>query len=157
MKYIINILFILMLFNISSCSQGNKQVEATATPPVASTVAVVNRKPEKKKEEQDNTAHIDQLNILTYNSFPVQSNIIVKGYLANNCVSISDIMESRQDSELQFELVTTRQAGNNCIKKKHNFEEIIPINTEGLKAGFYTVKVNDVTKTFELIVDNIVR
>jgi inhibitor of cysteine peptidase len=140
-----------MLFEISSCSQGNKQVAATATR-VASTVTVV-----KKEEEEDNTAHIDQLNILTYDSFPVQSNIIVKGYLANNCVSISDIMESRQDSELQFELVTTRQAGHNCIKKKHNFEEIIPINTEGLKAGFYTVKVNDVTKTFELIVDNIVR
>jgi inhibitor of cysteine peptidase len=140
-----------MLFEISSCSQGNKQVAATATR-VASTVTVV-----KKEEEEDNTAHIDQLNILTYDSFPVQSNIIVKGYLANNCVSISDIMESRQDSELQFELVTTRQAGHNCIKKKHNFEEIIPINTEGLKAGFYSVKVNDVTKTFELIVDNIVR
>ena len=156
MKYITKILFILMLFEISSCSQGNKQVAATATR-VASTVTVVNKEPEKKKEEEDNTAHIDQLNILTYNSFPVQSNIIVKGYLANNCVSISDIMESRQDSELQFELVTTRQAGHNCIKKKQNFEEIIPINTEGLKAGFYTVKVNDVTKTFELIVDNIVR
>jgi inhibitor of cysteine peptidase len=140
-----------MLFEISSCSQGNKQVAATATR-VASTVTVV-----KKEEEEDNTAHIDQLNILTYDSFPVQSNIIVKGYLANNCVSISDIMESRQDSELQFELVTTRQAGHNCIKKKQNFEEIIPINTEGLKAGFYSVKVNDVTKTFELIVDNIVR
>ncbi len=152
MKYIINILFILMLFDISACSQGNKQVAATVTP-----VASINKESEKKKPEEDNTAHIDQLNILTYESFPVQSNIIVKGYLANNCVSISDIMESRQDKELQFELVTTRQAGNNCIKKQHNFEEIIPINTKGLKAGFYTVKVNDVTKTFELIVDNIVR
>ncbi len=153
MKYI---LLTITLLWISSCSQENKQAVAPITTPVA---AVTTQLPvvTRKEPEEDNTAHIEQLNILTYNSFPVKSNIMVKGYLANNCVSISDIMESRQDSELQFELVTTRQAGHNCIKKKQNFEEIIPINTKGLKAGFYTVKVNDVAKSFEVIVDNIIK
>jgi hypothetical protein len=155
MKYLKYMLLVLMLLGINSCSQGNKQVPATATP-VALTVPE-NKKPEPEPEKEDNTAHIDQLNILTYESFPVQSNIVVKGYLAHNCVSISDIIESRQEKELQFELVTTRQPGSNCIKKKHDFEEIIPINTAGLKSGFYTVKVNDVAKSFELIVDNIIR
>lgn len=159
MKYLKYMLSILMLLAINSCSQGNKQVPATAAP-VALTAPekrelVKEKQPEPEKE--DNTAHIDQLNILTYESFPVQSNIVVKGYLAHNCVSITDIVESRQDKELQFELVTTRKAGHNCIKQKHNFEEIIPINTAGLKSGFYTVKVNDVAKSFELIVDSIIR
>lgn len=139
---------------INSCSQGNKQVTATTTQVAVRSVTVSKQK-QPAKEKEDNIVHIDQLNILTYDSFPVQSNIIVQGYLSNNCVSISDITESRQDKELQFELVTTRQAGNNCIKKKNNFEEIIPINTAGLQSGFYTVKVNDVAKSLEIFVDNI--
>lgn len=159
MKYLKYMLLVLIFLGINSCSQGNKQLPTNATP-VALTVpekrqSVIEKQPEPEKE--DNTAHIDQLNILTYESFPVQSNIVVKGYVANNCVSITDIVESRQEKELQFELITTRQPGNNCVKQKQNFEEIIPINTAGLKSGFYTVKVNDVAKSFELIVDNIIR
>ncbi len=99
-------------------------------------------------------ASVDEIDILILESFPVQINVIARGNLPDPCTEISEVLQEREDDTLFITIKTYRSPGF-CIQVLAPFEEIIPLEVYGLPAGTYTVDVNGVQDTFDLLVDNI--
>ena len=99
-------------------------------------------------------APVDEIDILILESFPVQINVIAKGYLPDPCTEISEVLQEREGNTFFITIKTYRSPGT-CIQVITPFEVIIPLDVYGLPAGSYTVDVNGVQTTFDLEVDNI--
>ncbi|MDM8557589.1 hypothetical protein [Candidatus Parabeggiatoa sp. HSG14] len=99
---------------------------------------------------------IEHVEIIVFESFPIHINVIAKGNLPDNCTTINQITEEQNGNTLIIKITTVRQNSKVCHQTKNTFEEVIPLNIEGLKAGIYTVKVNNIISVFELGVDNII-
>jgi len=100
---------------------------------------------------------IKEVDIQVLESFPAQVNVTVQGQLSNNCEKISQIIPEQEGNVFTIEIITVQQTSASCQEHHVPFQQVIPLNVDGLKAGIYTVKVNDITELFELAVDNIVR
>ncbi|MEN8217424.1 MAG: hypothetical protein ABFS56_13865 [Pseudomonadota bacterium] len=99
-------------------------------------------------------AHIETIDIVILESFPVQVRVVAKGYFSDGCGRIDQIHTIRAGNSFNI-TITTRSVGEACTQALVPFEEVIELNVYGLKAGTYTVDVNGVTDTFKLDVDNI--
>lgn len=104
--------------------------------------------PEKPK------AHIEAIEILILESFPVQVHVIAKGYFADGCGRIDKINTEKSANTFTV-IITTHSIGEVCTQALVPFEEKIPLAVNGLKAGVYSVDVNGIMGTFELAVDNV--
>jgi inhibitor of cysteine peptidase len=102
-----------------------------------------------------NEAPIEHIRIMLLESFPIQVNVIVNGNLTDDCTTIDQITETRNGDNIIIKITTIQKFNKICSKTNKLFEEIIPLNISGLLAGIYTVKVNTITTTFELGVDNV--
>ena len=102
-------------------------------------------------------AYIDHIDIQLLESFPIQAQVLVKGHLSNPCQAIEQIQVVRQDNTFNITIttVTNSPPDIDCPDMLVPFEEVIPLDVTGLKAGIYTVNVNNVSDTFELTKDNI--
>lgn len=140
-------LFILFAV-LTACSSGNKSAPTTTTTkdPIAT-----------QSLTTSNEAKVESIQIVITESFPVQISVVAKGHLPDNCTLINQVTEERNNNTLIVKILTTSQpVGKNCTHTAQTFEEIIPLTVVGLKAGIYAVKVNDITDTFELGIDNII-
>ncbi len=101
-------------------------------------------------------ANVESIQILMLESFPVQINVIVKGYLPDGCTQIDRIKqgEDAATNTLRVKITTTRPADAMCTAALEPFEEVVSLDVYGLAAGTYTVDVNGVTDTFTFDVDN---
>ena len=99
-------------------------------------------------------ASVDEIDILILESFPVQINVIARGYLPDPCTEISEVLQEKEGDTFFITIKTYRSPGF-CIQVIAPFEETIPLEVYGLPAGTYTVDVNGVQATFDLEVDNI--
>ena len=99
-------------------------------------------------------ASVDEIDILILESFPVQINVIARGNLPDPCTEISEVLQEKEGDTFFITIKTYRSPGF-CIQVLAPFEEIIPLEVYGLPAGTYTVDVNGVQDTFDLLVDNI--
>jgi len=99
-------------------------------------------------------ASVDEIDILILESFPVQINVIAKGNLPDPCTEISEVLQEKEGNTF-FITIKTYSFSGFCIQVLAPFEEIIPLEVYGLPAGTYTVDVNGVQATFDLLVDNI--
>jgi hypothetical protein len=101
---------------------------------------------------------LKSIEIWTLESFPVQIHVLVKGNLPDGCTVINQISESRgpcnEDNAFWVEITTVRRADEACTRAPIPFEEIIPLDVYGLRAGVYAVDVNGVRGTFTLDMDN---
>ncbi len=106
---------------------------------------------------QDKTgqAHVESVEILVLESFPVQIRALVKGSLPDSCTTIDQIVQTREGNAFRVSITTVRATGKACAQSLVPFEEIIPLQVVGLQAGDYTVTVNDVSTTFQLSADNV--
>jgi len=143
--------FILLSFLVVSCSSSNKP--ATPLPPPLPPTQPVKL---TKKSVNLNEAPVEHIRIMSLESFPIQVNVIARGNLPDNCTMIDQITETQNDNTLIVNITTIRQTNKVCSKTPKPFEEIIPLNVIGLSAGIYTVKVNKITDSFELSMDNII-
>ena len=100
-------------------------------------------------------ATIEEIDILILESFPVQVNIIVKGYLPDSCTEIDKIVKNRDENIFSITITTIRPADVVCEHLPYFFEEVIPLDVYGLRAGVYNVTVNGASGSFEFTVDNI--
>ncbi len=102
-------------------------------------------------------APVEEIDILILESFPVQVNVVVDGYLPDGCTEINEITQKRnvEAQTFEVEITTIRPADALCTEAMVPFEETISLDVEGLPAGTYTVDVNGVTGTFTLQVDNV--
>lgn len=101
------------------------------------------------------TAKVKSIQIVTLESFPVQVQVIAKGYLPDGCTKIDEIKNESEGNAFNITISTKRPKGAFCTQAIKNFTETIPLEVQGLKAGNYTVNVNGVTGSFELPVDNV--
>lgn len=100
------------------------------------------------------TAKVESVQIVTLESFPVQIQVIAKGYLPDGCTEIDEIKNESKGNVFNINIGTKRPKDALCTQATKNFTETIPLEVRGLKAGNYTVNVNGVTESFELSVDN---
>jgi len=99
-------------------------------------------------------AKVTKIEIFIMESFPVQVTVIAWGEFPNSCTKI-DTVTTRLEGDTFFITVTTSRPYDKCALVITPFEEVIPLEAAGLKAGIYTVNVNGVISTFELKVDNV--
>ena len=99
-------------------------------------------------------AAVETVEILLLESFPVQVNVVVTGYLADGCTEIDEVITERQDNTFNVTITTVRDADAVCTLATVPFEQTIALDVLGLEAGTYTVDVNGVSETFTLDVDN---
>lgn len=88
-------------------------------------------------------------------SFPVQVSIIATGILPDNCTTIGEIEQLRDDFTFQVNIGVVRPEGVACEEGEVPFEESIDLEVVGLPAGIYVVDVNGLQGTFTLQTDNI--
>lgn len=101
------------------------------------------------------TANVENIQIMTLESFPVQIQVIANGYLPDGCTEIDEIKNEREGNVFNINISTKRPKDAICTQAIESFTETIPLEVRGLKAGNYTVNVNGVTGSFELAVDNV--
>jgi len=99
-------------------------------------------------------ASVDEIDILIFEIFPVQIDVIASGNLPDPCTEISEVLQEKEGNTFFITIKTYRPPGL-CIQVLAPFKEIIPLEVYGLPAGTYTVDVNGVQATFDLEIDNI--
>ena len=99
-------------------------------------------------------AVVEDVQIMILESFPVQVMVNAKGYLPDGCTEIDTITTSKDGNTFTVSITTIRPADAICTQAIVPFEESIPLNVLGLKAGTYDVVVNEVSSSFELQMDN---
>ena len=105
-------------------------------------------------------AAVNAIDILILESFPVQIQVLARGYLPDGCTEIDTVSQIdgvgqvRGDRTFTVTITTIRPADAICTQALVPFEETFSLDVYGLPAGTYTVDVNGVTGTFELAVDN---
>jgi hypothetical protein len=100
-------------------------------------------------------AVVEEIEILILESFPVQVNVVVRGYLPDGCTEIDEIQQERTGQTFQVTITTVRPADAVCTEAIVPFEQVIGLDVAGLEAGTYTVDVNGIADTFTLDVDNV--
>jgi hypothetical protein len=101
-------------------------------------------------------AHVQSIDILTLESFPVQVHVVARGQHPDGCTEIDPIQQHRDSpGDIIWVEITTHSATDRpCTQAPVPFEEIIPLDVYGLPAGTYAVDVNRVRGTFVLESDN---
>jgi len=96
--------------------------------------------------------YVDSLQVLQTDN-PVQVTLIASGTIPDPCQQLDEIKSFRQDNTLTYIITAVKPHDANCTTTENKFEQEIPIDLRGLKAGTYTVTVNDVSRTFNLLTD----
>ena len=99
-------------------------------------------------------APVESIDILVLESFPVQINVLIDGYLPNPCYQISQI-EKNQGEDTFYVKVFMKYNGLICIQTIKPYKETVTLDVYGLVAGTYQVDVNGIVDTSTLDVDNI--
>lgn len=99
-------------------------------------------------------ATVENIEIMILESFPVQIKVNAKGYLPDGCTRIDEITKEKKDNTFLISIKTVRPADIFCTEVIVPFQEVISLDVYGLKAGIYTVNVNGLNGTFELVTDN---
>ena len=156
------ILFLILLttavFTLAAC--GGNEPEPTAEPVAAEATQEIPAtftpvpEPTALTEPVFGLATVDSVQILMLESFPVQVNVQVRGELPNGCTEINDIITQTDDTQFNVALTTVQQPDTVCTQAVVPFEEMVPLDVDGLEAGTYTVTVNGVQGSFTLDVDN---
>lgn len=99
-------------------------------------------------------ANVEAIDIRILELFPVQVQVVARGYLPDGCTEIDAVHQERTGQTFQVTVTTVRPADAMCIQVVEPFEETVALDVYGLAAGRYTVDVNGVAGAFELAVDN---
>ncbi len=100
-------------------------------------------------------ADVEEIEIYILESFPVQINVVARGYLRDSCTEIEEVITRREDNTFLIKITTTRPY-DKCAQVIVPFKEVISLDVFGLEAGTYNVEVNGIKDSFELTVDNII-
>lgn len=98
--------------------------------------------------------YLDAIEAQVLESFPVQVNVVVRGNLADGCTSLTGIDVERTAERFTLTPRAQVRTGMMCTMALVPFEQVVPLDVAGLKAGVYTVVALDQTTTFALSADN---
>jgi hypothetical protein len=128
---------------------------ATVALPPTPIIVAPTVEPTEVTEVLTGTANVASLEVRTLESFPVQLQVVAQGMLPNPCTAIDPPRPERDGATFRVTLTTSQPLDKACIQQLVPFEQTIPLDVAGLKAGTYTVIVNDASTTFTLDVDNV--
>jgi len=118
---------------------------------------VVEKPPAGEEYVYGQDAVVESLEVLLLESFPLQAQAVVSGYLPDGCTELVEIEVERRGNEFRLTLNTRRPSGNvACTLALVPFEERVPLDIQGLEAGTYTVIAQDQRAQFILDVDNVI-
>ncbi len=139
---------IILALVLPACGQRN----TTTTPAALEFVA-----PAVEPEVITGQAYVERIEILKFDTTPVQIVVAAMGDLPDTCTNIGSVTQRRDldRSTLWVEIETVRAANDACQNKVSAFEERIPLDVYGLLAGTYAVNVNGATGMFWLAEDNL--
>lgn len=100
-------------------------------------------------------AMVEGLSIDIMESDPVQVRANITGHLPDGCTKIHDIRSTRDGNAFTI-MVRTETPGGDvaCTMALVPFEESHHLEVEGLPAGEYVVRVNELSESFTLDTDN---
>ena len=97
------------------------------------------------------TLIVDAIEIQILKSLPVQVQVVVRGQLPDaGCTSIASIDQSLSGDLFTVTLTTTTDPLALCAYMLTPFEQVVPLNVDGLASGTYRVNVHGVEATFDL-------
>ncbi|MCB0095476.1 MAG: hypothetical protein KDE46_07120 [Caldilineaceae bacterium] len=99
-------------------------------------------------------AIVENLSVNLLESFPVQVHAVVRGQLPDACSFIESTGVNVEGTTFHIRMTTARHPNQRCAPMPTPFEEVVPLGAAGLPAGEYVVRVNELTATFTLSVDN---
>ena len=160
-------ILLLLLFALAACSPtgGEPAISDDPTPatpdldaPVSSDDPIAQPTPVKSINAENviiGEAQVEAIDILILESFPVQINVHVTGYLGDGCTTLGDIETTQEGDTFLVHVTKQREADAICTQQLVGFDENIALDVEGLPAGTYTVDINGVIDTFTLDIDNV--
>jgi len=160
LKFLLILTMIISLVAFSGCTGNDVDTDDGIQDQVEGETPPSNDIP-PQFDETDNgeyiygTAVVEDIEILILESSPVQVNVVAKGYLPDGCTEIGDITKSKDGNTFVINIETIRPADAMCTQAIVPYEEVIPLDVYGLKAGAYNVVVNSVSDSFELALDNL--
>lgn len=115
----------------------------------------------KNKSKEENVvigmATVESIEVTKTDSFPVEVNVLAKGYLADACTELGDVKQAYDSGVFTVTLESKRPQDAVCAEMITNFEKQISLSgVSGLPKGSYTIEVNGVKGAFTLGVDNFV-
>ncbi|MDX9863251.1 MAG: hypothetical protein RBT34_00455 [Anaerolineaceae bacterium] len=103
--------------------------------------------------EKPPNVQVEEIELLTLESFPVQMRAIVRGSLPDGCSVLDKITVTREGNDFILHFETHRE-GEICTQALVPFEESVPLDVEGLEAGTYRVIAKQVIKEWTFETDN---
>jgi len=145
---LIVLMIITSLITLSGCTQAPDSATDSDTQ-------------DNKSESQDGdyiygTAVVESTEILVLESFPVKIHVVAKGYLPDGCTGIDRVEAKRDGNTFTVTITTKRPKDMMCTQAIVPYEEKVPLDVFGLKAGTYDVNINTVTDSFKLSTDNFI-
>lgn len=103
-------------------------------------------------------AVVEEIDIMKLESFPIQVNILARGYTPDSCTALGDIKQSYANNKFTVKIESKKPLdAENCTMTVMPFEKTINLlGVNGLSKGSYTVDVNGVTGGFMLEMDNFI-
>lgn len=130
---------------VSSGDTDDKNEPVTSDDPVEPTASFSEEERERFKE----AAYLDDMQLITLESFPVQIHAVLTGNLPDGCTRIAEIkVEKPSENVFDIHVYTLRPEGLACTQALVPFEESVPLDVYGLPAGEYTVKAYDLEESF---------
>ena len=103
--------------------------------------------PQEGVKDTPRTAPVEDVKVLS------DSKIRVRGNLPDGCTELDRVEQTVEGQEIHITLYTRRPPDAMCTLALVPFEHVIPIDTNGLAAGVYTVDVNGVSAVLTLETD----
>ena len=112
----------------------------TKQPPSDEPVLPFNPKPEDAMLERS-TVHLDYIGLLILESYPVQINLELQGYLPTPCHNMRvSILPPDQENRINIEVYSVVDPAMMCIQVIKEFETFVPLGS--FSTGRYSVYVN---------------
>lgn len=112
---------------------------------------------EADRAYQLGVASVDRIDVRVLTNRPVSAHVNVFGTLPDSCTEIDRAQQERLGSGIDVTLSTRRESRADCVASRRHFERRILLDVVGLPAGVYSVKVNGVQGTFQIMQDLDVR
>ena len=158
MKIIISVLLAASVLLMASCQLAlpepvdpDRPVSSDDPPAPAAPI------PEDDKYVIAEMIHIDSVDSLTLESWPLQVNAVVKGDLPDGCTFIHQVESQRDGAVFNIRIFTIREKEAFCTEALVPFEEVVPLDVYGLPAGTYTIEVYGLRAEFTFESDNVIQ
>lgn len=100
-------------------------------------------------------AVVQSMKVQILEAEPLQANAIIRGQLPDGgCTAISSVDQVHNGNSFNITLMTTTDPLAICTLAATPFEQVVPLDVWNLPPATYTVNVNGVEATFELLPRN---